>query len=180
MSKRKKVVLGVTGSIAAYKSADIISQLINQGLEGSVVMTKEAQAFIMPLALSVLSGNKTYTDMFEMPQVWNVEHVALAEQADLVLIAPATANVIAKLATGLCDDLLTCIVSATKAPIVLAPAMNNNMYEHKITQANIAGLKKLGYKFVGPKEGRLACGRQAIGCLSDVGDIIKAVKRYIS
>ncbi|MFH1691866.1 MAG: flavoprotein [Candidatus Omnitrophota bacterium] len=180
MNKRKKVVLGVTGSIAAYKSADIVSQLINQGLEVLVVMTKEAQAFITPLTLSVLSGNKTYTDMFETPQVWDVEHVSLADQADLILIAPATANVIAKLTMGLCDDVLTCIVAATKAPVVVAPAMNNNMYEHKITQANIAGLKKLGYKFVGPKLGRLACGKQAMGCLADVGDLVEAVKRYIA
>ncbi len=177
MSKRN-IVLGVAGSIAAYKSAEIISQLIKQGFDVSVVMTKEAEAFITPLTLSVLSGNKVYRGMFEEPRDWDVEHVSLADAASLVLIAPATAHLIAKLAAGFCDDLLTCIVAATKAPVVLAPAMNDNMYNHKVTQGNIERLEKVGYKFIGPKEGRLACGRQALGCLADVEDIVKAVKRH--
>lgn len=178
MNRAKKIVLGVTGSIAAYKSAEIISQLTKQAFDVVVIMTKEAQSFITPLTLGMLSGNKVHCDMFETPHVWDVEHVALADEADLILIAPATANMIAKLASGLCDDLLTCVVAATKAPVLLAPAMNDNMYRHKINQANIAVLKNTGYKFIGPKEGRLACGKPAIGCLADVDDIVKAVKRY--
>lgn len=177
MSK-KRVVLGVTGSIAAYKSAEIISRLTKQGFDVSVVMTKEAQAFITPLTLSVLSNEKVYCEMFESPQDWDVAHVSLADAADLVLIAPATAHVMAKLAHGLCDDLLMCLVLATKAPVILAPAMNDNMYHHKVTQDNMGRLKKIGYKFIGPKEGRLACGKEALGCLADVDEIVRAVKRY--
>lgn len=170
----KKIILGVTGSIAAFKSADLLSHLKQRGHSVSVIMTKEAQAFITPLTLQMLSGEKVYCDMFEVPDAWDIEHVSLAQSADLILIAPATANVIAKLASGLCDDLLTCTVIATKAPVLIAPAMNDNMYTHKMTQANIATLKKIGYKFIGPVKGRLASGKVAIGRMSDVEDIVRA------
>jgi len=179
MAKKKKVILGVTGSIAAYKSADIASRLTQAGVEVCVVMTQEAEHFITALTLQMLSCNKVYRDMFEAQDAWDVEHVSLADTADLILIAPATANVIAKLSSGLCDDLLTCTVMASKAPVLLAPAMNDNMYAHKSVQANIERLKKIGYKFVGPVRGRLACGRSGLGRMSDVDEIVRAAMRLL-
>jgi len=122
----------------------------------------------------MLSGEKVYKEMFETQDVWDVEHVSLADEAGLILIAPATANIIAKLASGLCDDLLTCTVTAAKAPVLIAPAMNDGMYTNKIVQENIERLKKTGYKFIGPVKGRLASGKIAIGRMSDVDDIVRA------
>ena len=146
MRKQKKIILGVAGSIAAYKSADILRGLQEKGFEVSVVMTKEAEQFITPLTLSSLSEEKAYTSMFhdghEMP------HIKLAQNADLVLIAPATANIIGKIACGIADDLLTCIVLATTAPVVIVPAMNVEMYRNKIVQENCARLKKFGFHFL--------------------------------
>ena len=144
-----------------------------------VILTKEGAQFVTPLTLQTLSGNKVLTDMFELPDMWNPVHTSLADSASLVLIAPATANVIGKLANGICDDLLSCVVYATKAPVVIAPAMNEKMYNHKIVQGNIAGLKKIGYSFVGPVKGRLACGHDAIGHIADIGDIVKEAKRLL-
>lgn len=172
MKKDKKIILGVSGSIAAFKSADIASLLSQKGYDVSVIMTKEAEYFITPLTLQMLSANKVYKDMFEAADAWDVEHVSLAQSANLILIAPATANIIAKLASGLCDDLLTCTVLASRAPVLLAPAMNDAMYQHKATQANIERLKKIGYHFIGPVKGRLACGKVALGRMSDVEDIV--------
>ncbi len=179
MKKDKKIILGVSGSIAAFKSADIASLLSQKGYDVSVIMTKEAEHFITPLTMQMLSANKVYRDMFEVTDDWDVEHVSLAQSASLILIAPATANVIAKLACGLCDDLLTCTVLATRAPVLLAPAMNDAMYQHKSTQANIERLKKLGYHFIGPVKGRLACGTVGLGRLSEVEDIVSASSRLI-
>ncbi len=177
MAKRKTIILGVTGSIAAFKSAEIVRGLVAAGCDVRVVMTKEAEHFVTPLTLQMLSNNKVCRDMFEVQDVWDVEHVSLAESADCVLIAPATANVIAKIAAGISDDLLTCLVLATKAPVVLAPAMNDAMYENALTQANIGRLKKLGYTFVGPGKGRLACGRDAVGRMCDPEEIVRTVLR---
>ena len=117
--------------------------------------------------------------MFEEPDTWQIEHISLAERADLILIAPATANIIAKISAGICDDLLTCAVSAAKAPVVICPAMNENMYKNKITQGNIKKLESLGYRFVEPKKGELACGKVGVGCLADVETIINEVKRVL-
>jgi phosphopantothenoylcysteine decarboxylase/phosphopantothenate--cysteine ligase len=174
-----RIVLGVTGSIAAFKAADIASALVARGAQVSVIMTREAEAFITPLTLSVLSRHKVYQDMLTCPDVWDVEHVSLADSADLILIAPATANVIGKLATAICDDLLTCTVVASRAPVVLAPAMNDGMYAHKIVQANIVVLKKIGYHFVGPVKGKLACGRDGMGCMSAVDDIVRVAFDFL-
>lgn len=173
MAAKKKIVLGVTGSIAAFKSAELVSLLAQKGCDVSVVMTKEAKEFITPLTLAMLSGNKVYEDMFESPDVWDIEHVSLADSASLVLIAPATACVIGKLANGICDDLLTCTVVATKAPVLIAPAMNDGMFANKVVQDNIERLKKCGVKFIGPVKGRLACGREGLGRMSDVDDIVR-------
>lgn len=174
MKQKKRIILGVTGSIAAFKAADIASKLVQRGADVRVIMTKEAESFITPLTLSMLSCNKVYREMFECPDVWDVEHVSLADHADLVLIAPATANIIGKLACGICDDLLTCAVTATKAPVLLAPAMNDGMYSNKIVSQNVERLKKTGYHFVGPVKGRLACGREGVGRMSDVDEIVAA------
>jgi phosphopantothenoylcysteine decarboxylase/phosphopantothenate--cysteine ligase len=134
---------------------------------------------IKPILFQSLSGNKVYRGLFEMPETRDIEHISLAKKADLVLIAPATANIIGKLSCGICDDLLTCVVCATKSPVLLCPAMNENMYKNKIVQENIKKLKSYGYKFVEPKEGRLACGETGVGCLAEAETIIKEVKSIL-
>jgi len=179
VKKKKTILLGVTGSIAAYKACDIISLLKKEGFDVKVLLTKEAKEFVTALTMQTLSQNKIITDMFELPDEWNPVHTSLAKEADLVMIAPATANIIAKIASGICDDILTCTVFATSAPIVIAPAMNEKMYKHTITQANIQKLKKVGYHFVGPIKGHLACGCEDIGHIADINDIVKEAKRLL-
>ncbi|MCX5711427.1 MAG: hypothetical protein NT060_05740 [Candidatus Omnitrophica bacterium] len=179
MDKTKNIILGVTASIAIYKACDLVRRLRDAGYSVTVVMTKEAEELIKPIVFQSLSGNNVYTGMFSDPEEWEIEHVSLADRADLVLVAPATANIIAKVTAGICDDLLTCIISATRAPVLLAPAMNTNMYQNKITQNNIKALKSLGYKFVEPREGKLACGKSGIGCLAEVEDIEKKEKNSL-
>ena len=166
MKDRKQIILGVTASVSLYKACEILRRLKKEGYAVTVVMTEEAARLISPLLFQSLSGNKVYCGMFEAADTWEIEHVSLAEKTDLVLIAPATANIIAKIAVGICDDLLSCVVCATKAPVLLSPAMNENMYRNKITQANIKKLESLGYKFVEPKKGKLACGKVGVGCLA--------------
>lgn len=173
------VILGVTGSIAAYKSCELTGLLKKAGYNVRVVLTKEAEEFVTALTLRTLSKNKVVTDMFEAPEEWDPVHTSMADEADLIIIAPATANVIAKLASGACDDMLTCTVFASDAPVLIAPAMNNKMYEHPVTQENIGKLKKVGYKFIGPVKGNLACGCQAIGHIADLGDIISEARRLL-
>jgi phosphopantothenoylcysteine decarboxylase/phosphopantothenate--cysteine ligase len=180
MSVRKNIILGVTASIAVYKACEIVRQLRKAGYAVTVVMTQEAEEFIRPIVFQSLSGNKVYRGLFDVPESWEIEHVALADKADLVLVAPATANIIAKVAAGICDDLLTCVVCATKAPVLFAPAMNEGMYRNKITQANIKKLETLGYKFIGPRKGTLACGESGLGCLAEIETIIKEVRRLVS
>lgn len=176
---KKNIILGVTASIAIYKACDIIRRLTEGGFSVTVVMTKEAEELIRPIVFQSLSGNKVYQGLFEPGGAWNIEHVSLADKADLVLIAPATANIIGRIASGICDDLLTCVVCATKAPVLISPAMNTNMYKNRIVQGNIKKLKTLGYKFVKPREGRLACGEIGIGCLAEVETIVKEVKKIL-
>ncbi|MCT4606408.1 MAG: bifunctional phosphopantothenoylcysteine decarboxylase/phosphopantothenate--cysteine ligase CoaBC [Marinisporobacter sp.] len=163
----KNVVVGVTGGIAAYKAADVVSRLKKHGLDVNVIMTKSAQRFINPLTFQSLSQNYVVTDMFEEPKTWEVEHIALAQKADLFLVVPTTANVIGKIASGIADDMLSTTIMATKAPILIAPAMNTNMYENPIVQENIQKLKNLGMHFVEPAEGRLACGDYGKGKLAE-------------
>lgn len=179
MAKNKNIILGVAASIAIYKACDIVRRLRGHNISVSVVMTKEAEELIKPIVFQSLSGNKVYRGMFQEPEEWEIEHIYLAEKADLILIAPATANIIGKIACGICDDLLTCVVCAAKAPVLIAPAMNENMFKNKITQENIQKLKRLGYRFIEPKIGRLACGKRGIGCLAEVDDIIKEVKQFL-
>lgn len=173
------MILGVTGSIAAYRACDIINALVKESADVTVLLTKEGKEFITPLTLQTLSRNKVVEDMFALPEKWDPIHTAIAEKADLVLIAPATANIIGKLASGICDDILTCVVYATNAPVLIAPAMNEKMYKHKIVQENVSKLKAVGYKFVGPIKGRLACGHEDIGHIADTKDIISVAKRLL-
>lgn len=178
VKKTKQVILGVTGSIAAYKSADIVRRLMESGCNVTVIMTKEAEEFITPLTLASLSGKQVHTGMFNGEQgAWSMSHIYLAQDADVLLIAPATANIIGKLAHGLADDLLTCVAIATKAPILIAPAMNTEMYANKIVQENCNKLRSLGFRFIDPTSGKLACGTIGAGHLADVGDIVRAVEK---
>lgn len=180
MAKKKNVILGVTASVAIYKACDLIRRLKEQGYSVTVVMTEDAKEFIKPILFQSLSGNKVLSGLFETPEAWNIEHISLAEKADAVLIAPATANIIGKLASGICDDLLTCVVTATKAPVIICPAMNEFMFQNKIVQDNMSKLRKFGVRFVEPKKGRLACGRTGVGCLADIETIIKEVHKVLS
>ncbi len=179
MTREKNVVLGVTASIAIYKACEIVRRLRENGFCVRVVMTEEACQLIRPVVFQSLSANKVYCGMFEEPGSWEVEHISLADKAELVLIAPATANIIGKLAGGICDDLLTCAVCATRAQVLICPAMNENMYKNDIVQENIARLKKHGYRFVEPKVGNLACGRRGPGCLAEVDTIVKEALRLL-
>jgi phosphopantothenoylcysteine synthetase/decarboxylase len=172
--KLKKIILGVCGSIAAYKAGDIIRRLQDNHCEVTVIMTKEAEQFITPLTLSSLSGKNVYSDMFDRDS-WRMAHIELARLADTVLIAPATANIIGKLANGLCDDLLTTFVVTCRAPVFVAPAMNDEMYANGIVRDNCAKLKKHGFKFIEPVKGKLACGTLGLGHLAQVDQIVKAV-----
>lgn len=155
---RKCVVLGVTGGIAAYKALDIVSALVKKDIDVKVIMTKAATEFVTPLSFQSLSKNQVIVDMFEEPKSWEIQHISLAHSADLMLIAPATANIIGKVANGIADDMLSTTIMATKAPVIFALAMNTNMYENKIVQHNIEKLKKFNYEFIEPDSGRLACG----------------------
>ena len=163
MLQGKTIVLGVTGSIAAYKIANLASMLVKQRASVHVIMTRNACNFITPTTFETLTGNKCLIDTFDRNFEFQVEHVSLAQKADLFLIAPATANVIGKLAHGICDDMLTTTVFATKAPKLVSPAMNTNMWENPILQDNLATLKHYGYDIISPASGRLACGAVGSG-----------------
>ncbi len=175
----KNIVLGITGGIAAYKAADLASKLTQAGAEVNVVMTESATEFISPLTFRALTHRPVVTSMFELSSEFSVEHVALAEAADVVVLAPATANIIAKMAAGIADDMLTCTVLATEAPVIVAPAMNVNMWQNPITQENIAKLKARGITIVDPEYGRLASGRMGMGRLAEVSDIIGTIKQVL-
>lgn len=168
---RKAVLLGVTGSIAAYKSAELASLLVKQGHDVFVVMTKDATEFITALTLQTLSKNPVMTSFYDEKDNWRPGHIQLADRAALLLIAPATANVIAELAHGLASHPLAAIALATRAPILIAPAMNGKMWEHPATQENVATLRSRGVEFIGPEAGMLACGYEGLGRLWKVDDI---------
>lgn len=177
----KNIVLGVTGSIAAHKAADLASLLTKAGSNVSVVMTADAQRFITPLPFKTLSRNPVVTDLYDEEEGWKPAHVRLADEADLLLIAPATANVIAKLTHGIADDALTCIALALnpKAKILVAPAMNGKMWLHAATRENVATLKSRGAEFIGPEEGMLSCGYEGIGRLWPVDKIAARVAELL-
>ena len=176
MTSAPEIVLGVTGSIGAYKAGDLIRHLRDVGYGVTCVMTQRATQFLAPLTLQALSERRVYTDLFDLhtPQII---HTTLADHAKVILVAPATANVIGKFANGVADDLLTCVLLATRAKIILAPAMNVHMWQHPAVQRNVTTLKRLGVRFVGPDIGRLACGYEAIGHLADIEEILRIVKQ---
>jgi len=176
MLKNKTIVLGITGGIAAYKAADLASKLTQAGAKVEVIMTEAAMKFITPLTLRNITHRPVVTDMFELASEWSVEHVALAEAADAIIVAPATANTIARLAAGIADDMLGTVVLATKAPVIIAPAMNDLMYSNKVTQENITKLKARGFSFIEPGYGRLASGKMGKGRLPDTPEIIAAIE----
>ncbi len=180
MLKDKKFLLGITGGIAAYKSAELTRGLVKRGAEVKVIMTKNAAEFITPLTLQTLSGHPVYTDLFSMLEWSEIGHIALADYPDLIVIAPATANVIGKIASGLADDLLTTTVMATRAPVLLCPAMNVNMYSNPIVQANMNRLAEAGYHLMRPEAGELACKVQGEGRLPDPEAIIDRIEDVLT
>ncbi|MGI6065367.1 MAG: bifunctional phosphopantothenoylcysteine decarboxylase/phosphopantothenate--cysteine ligase CoaBC, partial [Bacillota bacterium] len=175
MPRGKVITMGITGGIAAYKAADLVSRLTKKGYEVHVIMTASAQEFITPLTFRTLSANPVVTDMFDPSPVWNVQHVSLAEKSDAMIIVPATANIIGKIANGLADDMLSTTVMAARCPVILAPAMNVNMWENPVVQSNIKKLEDLGYLLVDPGVGRLACGTEGKGRLADIDCIEQAL-----
>jgi phosphopantothenoylcysteine decarboxylase len=170
-AEKKSVVLGVTGSIAAYKSAELASLLVKQGHEVFAVMTHDATEFIAPLTLQTLSKNPVMTSFFDEKESWRPGHIELADRANLLLIAPATAHIIAEVAHGLAGHPLAAIALATRAPILMAPAMNGKMWAHPATQENVEKLKARAVEFIGPEEGMLACGYEGLGRLWKVNEI---------
>lgn len=180
MDKQPEVVLGVTGGIAAYKSAELVSRLRKAGISVHVIMTEHATHFVAPLTFETLSNHPVVTDTFARPETWEVEHIALAKRADVFVIAPATANIMAKLACGIADDMLSTTALATKAPMLIAPAMNTGMWTAEATQHNAAVLKARGVYFVGPEGGFLACGDTGAGRMSEPKDIFDAIEKLLS
>lgn len=179
MLKGKEIVVGITGGIAAYKAAYIVSRLKKEQANVTVVMTRMAQEFVTPLTFQSLTANQVITDMVMTPKKWEIEHIALAKKADLVLIAPATANFIDKCAAGIADDFLSTLVLATKAPIMICPAMNKNMYENQLVQENIKKLAKRQMTIIEPETGRLACGDEGAGRLAGEEKIITAIRSIL-
>ncbi|EOU1647805.1 MAG: bifunctional phosphopantothenoylcysteine decarboxylase/phosphopantothenate--cysteine ligase CoaBC [Clostridium perfringens] len=179
MKDKKCVVVGVSGGVAVYKALDVISRLRKKDVEVHVIMTKSATEFVTPLSFQSLSQNMVITDMFAEPKAWEIQHISLAKKADLMLIVPATANIIGKVANGIADDMLSTTIMATKTPVVFCPAMNTNMYENPIVQRNISLLKELGYEFIEPASGRLACGDEGKGKLQDTEIIAEETLRRL-
>jgi phosphopantothenoylcysteine decarboxylase/phosphopantothenate--cysteine ligase len=179
MLRNKNIVLGITGSIAAYKAAEIASQLTQAGAKVNVIMTEEAIQFISPVTFRAITGRPVVTEMFDLASEFSIEHVSLAEAADIVIIAPATANIIAKLAAGIADDILCCTVLATKAPVVIAPAMETSMYNNPVTQDNLSKLKARDFVIIAPAAGWLASGKEGLGRLADINDIIGSIRQVL-
>ena len=176
MFKGKNIVIGMSGGIACYKVCDLITYLVRSGANVEVIMTRNATEFITPLTIETLSKHKVVVDMFEKREHVEVEHISLARKADLMLVVPATANILGKVANGIADDMLSTTIMASKAKVVFAPAMNNEMYNNIIVQSNIEKLKKYGYEFVYPVVGNLACGYKAIGKLASKDAIIQHIQ----
>lgn len=180
MLKDKNIILGVTGGIAAYKCVDLVSRLRKQGANVHVILTKGAQNFVTETAMREISGNPVVTSMWQEIQQYDVEHIALAQLADVVLVAPATANVIAKCACGMADDMLTTTLLATKAPVFFAPAMNTNMYENAITQQNLHTLQERGCHIIDPAAGHLACGTSGVGRMPEPQELVEILADFFA
>lgn len=178
--KGREIVVAVCGGIAAYKVAEVVSKLVQGGAGVSVCMTAEAQKFITPLTFEALSGRPVRTGTFTLVESSDPQHISLTERADLMLVAPATSNIIAKVAHGLTDDLVSLMVCAAACPVVFAPAMNNRMWAHPIVRENVAKLMGMGYRFIGPEEGWLACRNVGAGRLSEPAKIVDEVTRMLT
>lgn len=176
---KKNIVIGVTGGIACYKIAEVVNTLVKKGYEVNVIMTENATKFITPLTFQTLSKNKVVTNMFDEIDKWDTKHISLAQKADAFLIAPATANIIGKIANGIADDMLTTTVMATKSPVIIAPAMNTVMWENPIVQKNIKTLKTIGYNILDTDIGRLACGDIGAGKLISIEKIVENVEKTL-
>lgn len=180
MLKNKKIVLGITGGIAAYKSAELTREFVKRESFVRIIMTKNATEFITPLTLQALSGHPVFTDMFATIREFEMAHISLAEYANIIVIAPATANIIGKIASGVADDLLTTVVMATRAPVLICPAMNLNMYDNVIVKENISRLSVRGYLFMEPGYGELACKAEGYGRLPEIPDIVEEVETILT
>jgi phosphopantothenoylcysteine decarboxylase/phosphopantothenate--cysteine ligase len=177
--KGRELIVAVCGGIAAYKVADVVSKLVQIGAGVTVVMTAEAQKFVTPLTFEALSGRPVRTSTFDLVETNDPQHIGLTERADLMLVAPATANIIAKVAHGLCDDLVSLMICASACPVVFAPAMNNRMWEHPVAKENVAKLASIGYRFIGPEPGWLACRNVGVGRMSEPAAIVDEVSRML-
>src|SRR5687767_9723319 len=178
--KGREVIVAVCGGIAAYKVADVVSKLVQLGAGVTVCMTREAQRFVTPLTFQALSGRPVRVDTFDLVESSDPQHIGLTERSDLMLVAPATNNVIAKVAHGLCDDLVSLMVCAAACPVVFAPAMNTRMWEHPVARENVAKLASIGYRFIGPESGWLACRNVGAGRLSDSQKLVDEVVRMLT
>ena len=176
----KRVVLGISGGIAAYKCCELTRLLVKAGAEVEVILTKAGREFVTPLTLQTLSKNPVHLDMFSLIEEAKVGHISLADRADIVCVAPATADVIAKVACGICDELLETVICATRAPVLFAPSMNVNMWTNRITKENVAKLTKLGYRFMEPVDGELACGYDGKGRMPEPDAIALEIARMIA
>ncbi len=176
----KKILVGVTGSISAFKSAEVVSQLVQKGAGVTVIMTSGATNFVGPLTFQAITRNRVLVDQYDLDTITDASHISETDNADLVVIAPATANFIGKVANGLADDLLTSLMLAIRCPVLIAPAMNNRMWEHPLVQENLEKLRTLGYHTIDPGEGFLACGTYAVGRLAEPVQILQEVEKCIS
>jgi phosphopantothenoylcysteine decarboxylase/phosphopantothenate--cysteine ligase len=176
----KRIVVGVCGGIAAYKVADLVSKLAQRSVTVTICMTPDSQKFITPLTFEALSGRPVRTQAFDLEDSADPQHIALTEEADLMLIAPATANIIAKVANGLCDDLVSLMVCAAACPVIFVPAMNNRMWANPITQQNVNKLQAAGYRFIGPEDGWLACRNVGPGRLSEPATILSEIEKLLT
>jgi phosphopantothenoylcysteine decarboxylase/phosphopantothenate--cysteine ligase len=177
--KGREIIVAVCGGIAAYKAADVVSKLVQAGAGVTVCMTKDATKFVTPLTFEALSRRKVRTDTFEIADSNDTQHIGLTERADLLLVAPATATMLAKVAHGLCDDLVSLMINASACPVVFAPSMNDRMWDNPITKENVAKLQKHGYPFIGPEAGWLACRNVGAGRLSEPEKIVDEVTRIL-
>lgn len=175
----REIVLGVSGSIAAYKAPELVRLLRAKGANVSCILTENGARFVTALTLQTLSCNQVYSGMFD-PFVWDIEHISLAKKADIIVVAPATADVIARFASGRADDLLSSTVLAADAPVLICPAMNDKMWDHPATRENVARLKRFGYHFVAPETGELACGTVGTGRLAPLPAIVEAIEKIVA
>ena len=177
---QKTIVLGIGGGIAAYKCGDLVRRLGDEGADIHVILTTNAHHFITPLTLQTLSGNPVHTDLFSLTSQSKIDHLSLAHRADIIVVAPATADILARIYAGICDDLLTTTLCATKSPVLLAPSMHHQMWENPVTERNVKGLRKLGYHVLEPEKGNLASGDVGWGRLPESETITRAIEQILS